>query len=83
MARFFSFGMICSAFFVLIVSKEKKRNISADARADFEKAMKRYQDAKKEDGLSRSECSSVADAFKRVADDTAAKIAAAAAKVAS
>jgi Tfp pilus assembly protein PilF len=52
-----------------IIPKEKKRNISADARADFEKAMKRYQDARKEDGLSRSECSSVADAFKRVADD--------------
>src|SRR4029079_8376510 len=49
--------------------KEKKRNISADARADFEKAMKRYQDARKDDGLSRSECSSVSDAFKRVADD--------------
>ena len=40
-----------------IIPKEKKRNISADARADFEKAMKRYQDAKKGDGLSRSECS--------------------------
>jgi Tfp pilus assembly protein PilF len=52
-----------------IIPKEKKRNISADARADFEKAMKRYQDARKDDGLSRSECSSVADAFKRVADD--------------
>ncbi len=52
-----------------IIPKEKKRNISADARADFEKAMKRYQDARKEDGLSRSECSSVSDAFKRVADD--------------
>jgi len=52
-----------------IIPKEKKRNISADARADFEKAMKRYQDARKDDGLSRSECSSVSDAFKRVADD--------------
>ena len=53
-----------------IIPKEKKRAISADARADFEKAMKRYQDAKKGDGgLSRSECSSVSDAFKRVADD--------------
>src|SRR6266498_891780 len=52
-----------------IIPNEKKRNISADARADFEKAMKRYQDARKEDGLSRSECSSVSDAFKRVADD--------------
>jgi Flp pilus assembly protein TadD len=52
-----------------IIPKEKKRNISADARADFEKAMKRYQEARKEDGLSKSECSSVADAFKRVADD--------------
>jgi Flp pilus assembly protein TadD len=53
-----------------IIPKEKKRNISADQRADFEKAMKRYQEAKKGDGgLSRSECSSVSDAFKRVADD--------------
>jgi Tfp pilus assembly protein PilF len=52
-----------------IIPKEKKRNISADARADFEKAMKRYQEAKKEDGLSKSECSSVADAFKSVAQD--------------
>ena len=52
-----------------IIPKEKKRNISADARADFEKAMKRYQEARKDDGLSRSECSSVSDAFKRVADD--------------
>src|SRR5436190_16152762 len=54
-----------------IIPKEKKRNISADARADFDKAMKRYQEAKKDDGLSRSECSGVADAFKRVADDNA------------
>lgn len=52
-----------------IIPKEKKRAISADARADFEKAMKRYQEARKDDGLSRSECSSVSDAFKRVADD--------------
>ena len=33
-----------------IIPKEKKRNISADQRADFEKAMKRYQEAKKGDG---------------------------------
>src|SRR4051812_19665771 len=52
-----------------IIPKEKKRNISADARADFEKAMRRYQEAKKGDGVSRSECSGLADAFKRVADD--------------
>src|SRR3954470_8566622 len=52
-----------------IIPKEKKRNISADARADFDKAMRRYQDAKKGDGVSRSECSGLADAFKRVADD--------------
>ena len=50
-----------------IIPKEKKRAISADQRADFEKAMKRYQEAKKGDGMSRSECSGVADAFKRVA----------------
>jgi len=52
-----------------IIPKEKKRNISADARADFDKAMQRYTAAKKGDGLSRSECGSVSDAFKRVADD--------------
>src|SRR3954454_24385742 len=52
-----------------IIPKEKKRAISADQRADFEKAMKRYQEAKKGDGMSRSECSGVADAFKRAADD--------------
>ena len=52
-----------------IIPKEKKRAISADARADFEKAMKRYQAAKKVGGLSRRECCSVSDAFKRVADD--------------
>src|SRR5262245_60862152 len=52
-----------------IIPKEKKRNISADARADFEKATKRYEAAKKGDGISGSECSSVSDAFKRVADD--------------
>src|SRR5262245_63194275 len=52
-----------------IIPKEKKRNISADARADFEKATKRYEAARKGDGISGSECSSVSDAFKRVADD--------------
>jgi Tfp pilus assembly protein PilF len=53
-----------------IIPKEKKRNISADARADFEKAARRYQEARGgKEGLSRSECSGVADAFKRVADD--------------
>ena len=52
-----------------IIPKEKKRNISADARADFEKAAKRYEAAKKGDGISGGECSSVAGAFKSVADD--------------
>jgi hypothetical protein len=52
-----------------IIPKEKKRAISADQRADFEKAMQRYQAAKKGDGISGGECSSVSDAFKRVADD--------------
>ena len=52
-----------------IIPKEKKRNISADQRADFEKAMKRYADARKDGAISGGECSGVSDAFKRVADD--------------
>src|SRR4029079_4706723 len=52
-----------------IIPKEKKRNISADARADFEKATKRYEAARKGDGISGGECSSVSGAFKSVADD--------------
>jgi Flp pilus assembly protein TadD len=52
-----------------LIPKEKKRNISEDARADFAKAMQRYDSAKKSGGISGSECSSVSDAFKRVADD--------------
>jgi Flp pilus assembly protein TadD len=52
-----------------IIPKEKKRAISADARADFEKAMKRYADAKSDGNVSRSECSGISDAFKRVADE--------------
>jgi tetratricopeptide (TPR) repeat protein len=52
-----------------IIPKEKKRNISADARADFDKAMKRYAEAKGDGNISRSECSGISDAFKRVADD--------------
>ncbi len=52
-----------------IIPKEKKRNISADQRADFDKAMKRYADARKDGAVSGGECSGVSDAFKRVADD--------------
>jgi Flp pilus assembly protein TadD len=52
-----------------IIPKEKKRNISADARADFEKAMKRYAEARGDGNISRSECGGISDAFKRVADD--------------
>src|SRR5262245_19270293 len=52
-----------------LIPKEKKRAITADQRADFEKAMKRYQEARGDGTISRSECSSVSDAFKRVADD--------------
>src|SRR3954466_16064494 len=52
-----------------IIPKEKKRNISADARADFDKAMHRYQEAKGDGNISRSECGGISDAFKRVADD--------------
>jgi tetratricopeptide (TPR) repeat protein len=51
-----------------LIPKEKKRAITEDQRADFEKAMQRYASAKKSGGLSGSECSSVSDAFKSVAD---------------
>ncbi len=50
-------------------AKEKKRAISEDQRADFEKAMKRYAAAKKSGGPSGGDCSSIADAFKRIADE--------------
>jgi tetratricopeptide (TPR) repeat protein len=53
-----------------IVPKEKKREISADQRADFDKAMARYRSAKKSGGLTGGECSSVADAFKGAAEGT-------------
>jgi tetratricopeptide (TPR) repeat protein len=53
-----------------IIPKEKKRVISADQRAEFEKAMARYESAKKSGGLSGGECSSVADAFKSAAEGT-------------
>jgi tetratricopeptide (TPR) repeat protein len=52
-----------------IIPKEAKRQISADARADFQKATERYQAAKKSGGLSGSECRSVASAFKSAADE--------------
>src|SRR5579862_31724 len=52
-----------------IIPKEQKRQISADARADFDKATQRYQAAKKSGGLSGSECRSVAGAFKSAADE--------------
>jgi tetratricopeptide (TPR) repeat protein len=51
-----------------LIPKEKKRALTEDQRADFEKAMQRYASAKKSGGLSGSECSSVSDAFKSVAD---------------
>jgi len=47
-----------------IIPKEKKRAISADQRAEFEKAMNRYKNAKKNGALSSGDCSSVADGFK-------------------
>jgi len=53
-----------------LIPKEKKRAISADQRADFDKAMQRYEAAKKSGGVSGSECSSVSDAFKQVADSS-------------
>lgn len=51
-----------------LIPKEKKRAISEDQRAEFEKAMQRYAAAKKSGSLSGGECSSVSDAFKSVAD---------------
>jgi len=51
-----------------LIPKEKKRALTEDQRADFEKAMQRYESAKKSGGLSGSECSSVSEAFKSVAD---------------
>ncbi len=54
-----------------IIPKEEKRQISADARADFAKAMERYQAAEKSGGLSTLECHSVASAFKNAADENA------------
>jgi tetratricopeptide (TPR) repeat protein len=51
-----------------LIPKEKKRALTEDQRADFEKAMQRYESAKKSGGLNGSECSSVSDAFKSVAD---------------
>ncbi|HVZ71505.1 MAG TPA: tetratricopeptide repeat protein [Polyangia bacterium] len=52
-----------------IIPKEEKRQISADARADFAKASERYAAAKKSGGLSTIECHSVAGAFKDAADE--------------
>ncbi|HVX96235.1 MAG TPA: tetratricopeptide repeat protein [Polyangia bacterium] len=57
-----------------IIPKEAKRQISADARADFEKATKQYLEAKKSGGLSGSECRSVANAFKNAADENPALV---------
>jgi tetratricopeptide (TPR) repeat protein len=53
-----------------IMPKAKKREISEDQRAEFDKAMARYQSAKKSGGLSGGECGSVADAFKSAAEGT-------------
>jgi Tfp pilus assembly protein PilF len=53
-----------------LIPKEKKRAITEDQRADFQKAMQRYESAKKSGGLSGSECSSVSEAFKSVADSS-------------
>jgi tetratricopeptide (TPR) repeat protein len=53
-----------------LIPKEKKREISADQRAEFDKAMNRYRSAKKSGGLAGGECSSVANAFKSAAEGT-------------
>src|SRR5690349_20535968 len=52
------------------VPKAKKREISTDQRAEFDKAMARYQSAKKSGGLSGGECNSVAESFKNAAEGT-------------
>jgi tetratricopeptide (TPR) repeat protein len=53
-----------------LIPKEKKRAITDDQRADFDKAMRSYESAKKSGSLSGSDCSSVSDAFKQVADSS-------------
>jgi Tfp pilus assembly protein PilF len=53
-----------------LIPKEKKRAISADQRADFDKVMQRYDAAKKSGGIPGGECNSVSDAFKQVADSS-------------
>ena len=51
-----------------IIPKEKKRDITADQKADFTAAMKRYVEAKKSGGLSALECSSVSESFRAAAE---------------
>src|SRR5260221_7150224 len=46
-----------------IIPKEAKRQISDDARADFDKAAKQSATAKKSGGLSESECRTIASAI--------------------
>jgi tetratricopeptide (TPR) repeat protein len=53
-----------------LIPKEKKRAISADQRADFDKATQRYEAAKKSGGIPGGDCNSVSDAFKQVADSS-------------
>jgi Flp pilus assembly protein TadD len=53
-----------------LIPKEKKRAISADQRAEFDKVMQRYESAKKSGGVNGSECSNISDAFKGVADSS-------------
>ncbi len=53
-----------------ILPKAKKREISADQKTEFDKAMARYMSAKKSGGLSGGECTSVADGFKSAAEGT-------------
>ncbi len=57
-----------------IIPKEAKRQISADARADFQKAVEKYASAKKSGGLSALECRSVASSFKNAADENPALV---------
>lgn len=48
--------------------KPADRQITEDQKADFEKVVTRYQQAKKNGSLSAQDCSDIASAFKRLAD---------------
>ncbi len=51
-----------------MVRKPADRQITEDQKADFDKVVTRYQQAKKNGSLSAQDCSDIASAFKRLAD---------------